>query len=121
MGGKGREKKCQVHERFATRQGSAMRYDTVRCNAMRFDGKWTRELTRLDSTRTTGQGGTARERRERFARFTSPTSPSISQSSIVNPSTDVASAQYLTVHQELQPGQPRNPPPPPAKLQLQKA
>lgn len=49
----------------------------------------------LDSTRKAAQGGTVREKEA--ARFTSPISPSISQSSIVKPSTDVQplSAQYL--------------------------
>lgn len=56
--------------RDATGQCDAIRYDTVQYNAMRFDGRWTRELTRLDSTRTTGQGRAgrpaARETKERL-------------------------------------------------------
>lgn len=96
--GEREKKKSQSARTFrdATGQCDAMRY--VRCNAMRFDGKRTRELTRLDSTRTTGQGGTVREREKLPALLLQSVRQSVSQSSILNPSSDnPASAQYLLV------------------------
>lgn len=87
MGGKGVGKKPRVHERFATRPGSAMRcdtYDAMQCDLMAEDQRI--DSARLDSSDKPGRDG---QGEREAARFTSPISPSISQSSIVKPSTDV--------------------------------
>lgn len=92
MGGKG--KKARVHERFATRPGSAMRcdtYDAMQCDLMAEDQRI--DSARLDSSDRPGRDG---QGEKEAARFTSPISQSISQSSIVNHQpTSSLSAQYV--------------------------
>lgn len=120
--GKGeREKKSQSARTFrdATGQCDAIRY--VRCNAMRFDGKRTRALTRLDSTRTTGQGGTVREREKLPAFLLQSVRQSVSQS-IINRQPIQATIQPLcTVHLLGKSSSPKPQPQPRLQSRLKKA